>query len=52
MIQLAIAGAAGRMGQSLVSACEAHESFVLAHAFEQPGHASVGQPAGLSLIHI
>ncbi|MBD84114.1 MAG: 4-hydroxy-tetrahydrodipicolinate reductase [Acidiferrobacteraceae bacterium] len=46
MIQLAIAGAAGRMGQSLVSACEAHESFVLAHAFEQPGHASVGQPAG------
>ena len=46
MIQLAIAGAAGRMGQSLVSACEAHESFVLAHAFEQPGHASVGQSAG------
>ena len=46
MIQLAIAGAAGRMGQSLVSACEAHESFALAHAFEQSGHTSVGQPAG------
>ncbi|MBO31277.1 MAG: 4-hydroxy-tetrahydrodipicolinate reductase [Acidimicrobiaceae bacterium] len=46
MIQLAIAGAAGRMGQSLVSACEAHESFTLAHAFERPGHESVGQSAG------
>ena len=46
MIQLAIAGAAGRMGQSLISACEAHESFALAHAFEQPGHESVGQSAG------
>ena len=46
MIQLAIAGAAGRMGQSLVSACEAHGSFTLAHAFEQSGHESVGQSAG------
>ena len=46
MIQLAIAGAAGRMGQSLISACEGHESFALAHAFEQSGHESVGQSAG------
>ena len=46
MIQLAIAGAAGRMGQSLISACQGHESFALAHAFEQSGHESVGQSAG------
>ena len=46
MIQLAIAGAAGRMGQSLISACEGHELFALAHAFERSGHESVGQSAG------
>ena len=38
MIQIAVAGAAGRMGQTLISACAAHESFILTHAFEQPGH--------------
>ncbi len=48
MIQIAVAGAAGRMGQTLVSACGAHESFILAHAFEQPGHESVGEPASSS----
>ena len=44
MIQLAIAGAAGRMGQSLVSACEAHESFVLAHAFEPVSYTHLTLP--------
>ena len=46
MIQVAVAGAAGRMGQTLVAACQIHESFTLTHAFEQSGHESIGQPAG------
>ena len=48
MIQIAVAGTAGRMGQTLVSACESHESFILTHAFEQPGHQSVGELASSS----
>ena len=48
MIQIAVAGAAGRMGQTLISACAAHESFILTHAFEQPAHESVGEPASSS----
>ncbi|HCK75723.1 MAG TPA: 4-hydroxy-tetrahydrodipicolinate reductase [Gammaproteobacteria bacterium] len=45
MIRIAVAGAAGRMGQTLVSACNAHQSFILSHTFEQSGHESIGQPA-------
>ena len=45
MIRVAVAGAAGRMGQTLVSACQIHESFTLTHAFEQSGHESIGQAA-------
>jgi len=44
--RVAIAGAAGRMGRTLVAACQAHELLTLSHAFEHPGNEAVGQPAG------
>jgi len=46
MTRVAIAGAAGRMGRTLVAACQAHEVLTLSHAFEHPGNEAVGQPAG------
>ncbi len=46
VIRVAIAGAAGRMGQTLVKAILDDPRFSLAHAFEQPGHEAVGLDAG------
>ena len=46
MIRVAIAGAAGRMGQTLIRTILDDPRFALAHAFEQPGHEAVGQDAG------
>ena len=46
MIRVAIAGAAGRMGQTLIQAMRDDPRFELTHAFEQPGHEGVGRDAG------
>lgn len=46
MIRIGIVGAAGRMGQCLVKACEAGEELVLTAALERPNEPSVGQDAG------
>ena len=47
MTRIAIAGAAGRMGQALIQAVTSDVEFELVHAFEQPGHASLGTDAGV-----
>ena len=47
MTRIAIAGAAGRMGQALIQAVSLDAETELAHAFEQPGHASLGTDAGV-----
>jgi len=46
MIQVAVNGAAGRMGRELVIACQRNEALKLAAAFEAPGSDAVGQDAG------
>ena len=46
-IRIAITGAAGRMGRTLVSASQEFEGVRLAGAVEAPGNAFVGQDAGL-----
>lgn len=46
MIQIAVAGAAGRMGRALIEACARAESLCLSAALERPGSAAVGQDAG------
>ena len=38
MIRIAIAGAAGRMGQALIQAVCRDTELVLTHVLEQPGH--------------
>ena len=45
-IRLGIAGAAGRMGRTLVEACHADTRFICSAAFEITGHDSVGVDAG------
>ena len=47
MIRIAIAGAAGRMGLSLIQACDNAEGLVLRGAFERVGSPAIGQDAGL-----
>ena len=47
MTRIAIAGAAGRMGQALIQAVTSDVELELAHAFEQPGHTSLGTDAGV-----
>jgi 4-hydroxy-tetrahydrodipicolinate reductase len=47
MTRIAIAGAAGRMGQALIQAVTSDAELELAHAFEQPGHASLGTDVGV-----
>ena len=47
MTRIAIAGAAGRMGQALIQAVTSDTELELAHAFEQPGHASIGTDVGV-----
>jgi 4-hydroxy-tetrahydrodipicolinate reductase len=46
LIRIAISGAAGRMGRSLVEACRDTGGVVLAAALERPGSPSVGMDAG------
>ncbi|MFZ5593237.1 MAG: 4-hydroxy-tetrahydrodipicolinate reductase [Pseudomonadota bacterium] len=46
MIRIAISGAAGRMGHSLIEACRQHPGLVLAAALERPGSPSLGMDAG------
>ncbi|MBI1368035.1 MAG: 4-hydroxy-tetrahydrodipicolinate reductase [Planctomycetes bacterium] len=47
-IALAIAGAAGRMGQRLIALAAAMPQFHLAGAFEAPGNPAVGADSGLT----
>jgi 4-hydroxy-tetrahydrodipicolinate reductase len=46
MIDIAIAGAAGRMGRTLIEACAKAEGVRLTAAVERPGAAAVGADAG------
>ncbi len=45
-VRLAIAGAAGRMGQTLIQSARAADDLAVTLALEHPGHASVGQDVG------
>ncbi|MBI1903648.1 MAG: 4-hydroxy-tetrahydrodipicolinate reductase [Planctomycetia bacterium] len=47
MARIAIHGAAGRMGQRLVALAAADKDLKLAAAIEAPGHAKLGQDAGV-----
>lgn len=46
MVRVAITGAAGRMGRSLIQACQ-NDHLTVTVALEQKGHASIGMDAGL-----
>ncbi len=46
MINIAVTGAAGRMGRTLVEACARAEGLRLSAAIERAGNAAVGQDAG------
>ncbi|ALP52778.1 4-hydroxy-tetrahydrodipicolinate reductase [Candidatus Tenderia electrophaga] len=46
MTRVAIAGAAGRMGRNLVTACHQHPDLTITAATERPGGAFVGADAG------
>lgn len=46
MIGIAIAGAAGRMGQAIIKVVLENPDLQLAHVFEKPGHALLGTDAG------
>jgi len=43
-VSVAIAGAAGRMGQRLCALAVATDGLTLSEAFEAPGHAAIGKP--------
>ena len=45
-VRVAISGAAGRMGRTLVAACAERPDFECAGALEQPGHDALGADAG------
>ena len=45
-MRVAISGAAGRMGRTLVAACTERPEFECAGALEQPGHDAIGSDAG------
>ncbi len=47
MINIIIAGAAGRMGQRIVHMVHQNTETALAGAFELPGHPSIGKDAGV-----
>jgi 4-hydroxy-tetrahydrodipicolinate reductase len=47
--RIAIAGASGRMGRTLVEAVLAADDCLLAGALDQPGHAAIGQDAAAFL---
>jgi 4-hydroxy-tetrahydrodipicolinate reductase len=46
MINIAVAGAAGRMGKNLVEACMHADGLQLALALERPGSTAIGRDAG------
>ncbi len=46
MINIAVAGAAGRMGRTLVAACQQTDGLQLSYAFERPDHPAVNDDAG------
>lgn len=46
MIKIAIAGAAGKMGRTLIEACNNTDGLHLAFAFERPGSPAVGRDTG------
>src|SRR5579863_51536 len=47
MLNIAVTGAAGRMGQALIEALGAQGAMRLAAALERPGSPALGQDAGL-----
>ena len=46
MLNIAVTGAAGRMGRALIAACDLHENTQLSAAIERPGNTLVGSDAG------
>ncbi|WP_434779744.1 4-hydroxy-tetrahydrodipicolinate reductase [Neisseria sp. Ec49-e6-T10] len=46
-LKVAIVGASGRMGRTLIEATQAHPSCQLTHAIDQPDSPYIGQDAGL-----
>lgn len=46
MLNIAVTGAAGRMGRALINACQLNEECQLSAAIEQPGNSLVGSDAG------
>ncbi len=46
MLNIAVTGAAGRMGRSLIAACNLNDDCQLSAAIEQPGNSTVGSDAG------
>jgi 4-hydroxy-tetrahydrodipicolinate reductase len=46
VLNIAVTGAAGRMGRALIVACDVHESTQLSAAIERPGNTLVGSDAG------
>ena len=46
MIKIAVTGAAGRMGRTLIEACSRAEGLRLSAAIERPGSATLGRDAG------
>ena len=46
MLNIAVTGAAGRMGRALISACDLNEHTRLTAAIERPGNTLVGSDAG------
>jgi 4-hydroxy-tetrahydrodipicolinate reductase len=47
MTRIAIPGAAGRMGRTLIEACRRGDGFELGAATERPGHELIGSDAGV-----
>ena len=46
MLNIAVTGAAGRMGRALIAACDLNENTRLSAAIERPGNTLVGSDAG------
>ena len=46
MLNIAVTGAAGRMGRALITACDLNENTQLSAAIERPGNTLVGSDAG------
>lgn len=46
MLNIAVTGAAGRMGRALITACDHHSDTRLAAAVERPGNTLIGSDAG------